>query len=101
MAIDFRIPPTHPRNLKNMVFDSGAYAISHICDQLLIYDQILIRCDFSTMTSIYGGLECKDLEPLLKNERIKYFAPKSGCRYGVPCLKSNTTRVNSLFLNEF
>lgn len=74
--------------------------LSHICDQLLIYDCILLRCDFDTINLMYRGVTCDELEPLFINNKIQFFAPVSTGEYSFPKLDKGNSSIDNNFTNR-
>ncbi len=99
-AVDPMLPPAHPMHLDTLVFDGNIYFLLHICDLLLLYDQILIRADWWTLNQIYSSLSCEDLQPLFENGRIKYFAPMNQASSARPILNTNSGKINKKFILE-
>ena len=92
--------PTGPSDEGFPFFDTTKRSLYHICDQLLIYDRVLLRCDYDTIRMIYCGLTCSELEPLLKHKKIRFFAPVSAEKYGLPQLESDTGTLDKDFIER-
>jgi len=98
LVFDPSAPPVFSKNQGAFSFKKNTLFLSHICDQLLIYDCILLRCDQGIISSMYSGISCEELEPLFKNKKILFFAPVSGEFYGVPKLESNNGSIDRKYI---
>jgi hypothetical protein len=70
-AGDLMIPPSYPNMLP--IGKQHLNAAIYLADLLLLYETVLIRCDPGTLHFLYMTLEADELEPLLKQGRIRFF----------------------------
>ncbi len=84
LVFDPGAPPIFSTQLGSFVFRPRTLFLSHICDELLLYDCIFLRCDIQIIQAMYADISCEELEPLLKHNKIKFFMPISGEFYSTP-----------------
>lgn len=92
-------PHTPAVNIGSLL-DASTMFLINICDQLLTYDCIQLRCDFDTVSMLYRGITCDELEPLFKNKKILFYAPVSGGRYASPQLENDNGLIDKKFIND-
>jgi len=93
-AVDLTIPA-----VSIPVVTSDLYILLYLADLLLLYDTILIRSDFLTSQILYSGLTVEELEPLVNEGRLRFFAANAWSRAG-PVLDHDSSRPTSKYFRQ-
>src|SRR6185312_5807086 len=94
LAVDLMTPPIISGHA------IGKSSLLYLADLLLTYETVLIRNDLWTLGMLYGELKTEELEPLLRDGRLRFFSSLTPHAYGYPLLDPCISAPTGTFFDE-
>lgn len=98
LVIDPMVPPQVPKKLMTGVFPGNSHFLLHICDPLLLHEQVLIRSDWWTLQFLYSNFACEEIEPLFREGNIKFFAAMNESSNAQPYINADEGAIDKNYL---